>query len=128
VCATYEGVAAFLKECGVTSSRASGAHNMSTRSSDGIRALAGQRIGLSPKSDRRTSSSPGGGNNADHGLSIKIVRLKKGQILVPGFIDTHVHAPQYSFTGTATDKPLMEWLQEYTFPAERRLKDLSQAR
>jgi len=101
---------------------------MSTRSSDGIRALAGHRIGLSPKSDRRTSPSPGGGSNADHGWSIKIVRLKKGQILVPGFIDTHVHAPQYSFTGTATDKPLMEWLQEYTFPAERRLKDLSQAR
>lgn len=52
-----------------------------------------------------------------------VIRLARGQVLVPGFIDTHIHAPQYSYTGTATDKPLMEWLNHYTFPAERRLAD-----
>ena len=31
-----------------------------------------------------------------------------------GFIDTHIHAPQYQFTGTAADRPLMEWLDHYT--------------
>jgi guanine deaminase len=44
----------------------------------------------------------------------------------PGMIDLHIHAPQYAYTGTATDKPLMGndgWLETYTFPAERRLKD-----
>ncbi|KAH8092771.1 imidazolonepropionase [Aureococcus anophagefferens] len=30
--------------------------------------------------------------------------------------------------GTATDKPLMEWLQHYTFPAERRCADVAYAR
>jgi len=44
--------------------------------------------------------------------------------LVPGFVDLHIHAPQFSYAGTATDRPLMGnagWLESYTFPAERRL-------
>jgi len=44
--------------------------------------------------------------------------------VTPGFIDTHIHAPQYSYAGTATDRPLMGaegWLESYTFPAESRL-------
>lgn len=48
--------------------------------------------------------------------------------LTPGFMDLHLHAPQYVFTGTGTDRPLMEWLNHYTFPAERRLhQDLTHA-
>ncbi|GMH80384.1 hypothetical protein TrST_g12912 [Triparma strigata] len=46
--------------------------------------------------------------------------------ITPGFIDCHVHAPQYSFAGTATDRPLMGddgWLASYTFPSERQLSD-----
>jgi len=58
----------------------------------------------------------------------KVLELKKNQFLCPGFIDTHIHAPQYSYTGTATDKPLMEWLQDYTFPAERDLVDVDKAK
>lgn len=50
----------------------------------------------------------------------------------PGMIDLHIHAPQYAYTGTATDKPLMGndgWLETYTFPAERRLRhDLQHAK
>ncbi|EKX54139.1 hypothetical protein GUITHDRAFT_156924 [Guillardia theta CCMP2712] len=49
-------------------------------------------------------------------------------MLVPGFIDTHIHAPQYSYTGTATDLPLMDWLQKYTFPAESSLRDVETAK
>jgi len=45
-------------------------------------------------------------------------RLAQGEFLMPGMIDTHVHAPQYKFAGTGTDLPLMEWLQKYTFPIE----------
>jgi len=60
---------------------------------------------------------------ASGGGHMDVIRLARGQVLVPGFIDTHIHAPQYSYTGTATDKPLMEWLNHYTFPAERRLAD-----
>ncbi|GBG32380.1 Guanine deaminase [Hondaea fermentalgiana] len=57
----------------------------------------------------------------------KVIRLEKHQMLCPGFIDTHIHAPQYSYTGTATDKPLMSWLQDYTFPAEKALQDVEKA-
>ena len=54
------------------------------------------------------------------------VRLKTHEFLCPGFIDLHLHAPQFTFTGTATDTPLMGpdgWLETYTFPAERSLKN-----
>ncbi len=34
---------------------------------------------------------------------------------------------QYSYTGTATDKPLMQWLQDYTFPRESGMQDLTAA-
>eukprot|EP00386_Alphamonas_edax_P001897 GDKI01005747.1.p1 GENE.GDKI01005747.1~~GDKI01005747.1.p1 ORF type:complete len:288 (-),score=91.55 GDKI01005747.1:853-1716(-) len=53
----------------------------------------------------------------------KILTLAHHQFLTPGFVDTHIHAPQYTYTGTATDKPLMEWLQAYTFPEEMRYSD-----
>eukprot|EP00966_Prymnesium_polylepis_P303246 7004646-Prymnesium_polylepis.3 len=43
-------------------------------------------------------------------------------------VDTHVHAPQYQYSGTATDLPLMEWLQHYTFPVEKRCADVELAR
>jgi guanine deaminase len=48
------------------------------------------------------------------------------EFVCPGMIDLHIHAPQYAYTGTATDKPLMGkegWLEMYTFPAEKRLND-----
>jgi guanine deaminase len=43
--------------------------------------------------------------------------------LCPGFIDLHVHAPQFAFAGTATDRPLLQWLETYTFPTERRFRE-----
>jgi guanine deaminase len=47
---------------------------------------------------------------------------------MPGFVDTHLHAPQYSYTGTALDVPLLEWLNKYTFPQESRFSDTTHAR
>eukprot|EP01062_Namystynia_karyoxenos_P074688 TRINITY_DN71634_c0_g1_i1.p1 TRINITY_DN71634_c0_g1~~TRINITY_DN71634_c0_g1_i1.p1 ORF type:complete len:536 (+),score=148.79 TRINITY_DN71634_c0_g1_i1:83-1609(+) len=43
--------------------------------------------------------------------------------ICPGFVDLHAHAPQSPYSGTGTDLPLMEWLQRYTFPAERSLAE-----
>ncbi|CAG5921594.1 unnamed protein product [Menidia menidia] len=43
---------------------------------------------------------------------------------MPGMIDTHIHASQYSYAGTALDLPLLQWLNTYTFPVESRFKDL----
>ena len=43
---------------------------------------------------------------------------------MPGLIDTHIHAPQYKFTGTGYDKQLLQWLDSYTFPVEATFKDV----
>ncbi|GAA6017449.1 hypothetical protein JCM10207_008228 [Rhodosporidiobolus poonsookiae] len=51
----------------------------------------------------------------------KFVELGENGWLLPGFVDTHIHAPQYVNQGMALDKPLMEWLNAYTFKAESRI-------
>ena len=55
-------------------------------------------------------------------------KLPNGSYIVPGFVDCHVHAPQYPQLGSALDVPLEVWLQKYTFPLEARFADLNYAR
>lgn len=43
--------------------------------------------------------------------------------ILPGFVDLHIHAPQYPQLGKALDVPLEVWLQEHTFPLEARYAD-----
>ena len=50
------------------------------------------------------------------------------EFFMPGMVDTHIHASQYSYAGTALDLPLLQWLNTYTFPVEARYKDLEFAR
>lgn len=46
----------------------------------------------------------------------------------PGFIDTHIHAPQYPNCGLFGKTTLLDWLAAYTFPTEESLgKDLQLA-
>ncbi|MBB6669444.1 guanine deaminase [Cohnella nanjingensis] len=52
-------------------------------------------------------------------------RLAKGQYLLPGLVDLHVHAPQWAQSGTALDIPLYDWLNTYTFPLESRFADIT---
>ncbi|NWW65851.1 GUAD deaminase, partial [Ifrita kowaldi] len=52
-----------------------------------------------------------------------IRQLSKHEFFMPGLIDTHIHAPQYSFTGTRVDRPLLQWLTSYTFPTEAKYQD-----
>jgi guanine deaminase len=54
----------------------------------------------------------------------KLQRLKEGQYFLPGFVDLHVHAPQWAQSGTALDIPLYDWLNTYTFPLEAKFSDL----
>ncbi len=49
----------------------------------------------------------------------------RGRLIMPGLIDAHVHFPQYRIQGMYGDQ-LLAWLNNYTFPAERRYGDLSQ--
>jgi 5-methylthioadenosine/S-adenosylhomocysteine deaminase len=44
-------------------------------------------------------------------------------IVMPGLINTHTHAPMTLFRGMADDLPLMTWLQDYIFPAEAKFVD-----
>jgi 5-methylthioadenosine/S-adenosylhomocysteine deaminase len=41
-----------------------------------------------------------------------------GMVVMPGLINTHTHAPMVLFRGLADDLALMDWLQQYIFPAE----------
>jgi 5-methylthioadenosine/S-adenosylhomocysteine deaminase len=41
-----------------------------------------------------------------------------GDIVLPGLVNTHGHAPMVLYRGLADDLPLMEWLQKFIFPAE----------
>lgn len=43
-------------------------------------------------------------------------------LLLPGFIDTHVHFPQVQVIASWGDQ-LLDWLNNYTFPAEMRFAD-----
>jgi guanine deaminase len=45
-----------------------------------------------------------------------------GALLTPGFIDTHVHLPQLEVIASYGTE-LLDWLNTYTFPAERRWAD-----
>jgi len=42
----------------------------------------------------------------------------RDQVIMPGLINTHTHAPMVMYRGLADDLALMEWLQKYIFPAE----------
>jgi 5-methylthioadenosine/S-adenosylhomocysteine deaminase len=44
----------------------------------------------------------------------------RDQIVLPGLINTHTHAPMVMYRGLADDLKLMDWLEKYIFPAEAR--------
>lgn len=47
-------------------------------------------------------------------------------LIVPGFVDTHIHYPQCDIVA-AHGKCLMGWLETYTFPVEREFADAGRA-
>lgn len=51
------------------------------------------------------------------------VILEDSQILIPGLVDAHIHAPQYPNAGLGYDETLLNWLQKYTFPLESKYSD-----
>ena len=55
--------------------------------------------------------------NANHpGLAIEHL---PGRIIAPGFVDMHIHYPQLDVIGSPADG-LLPWLENYTFPEEKR--------
>lgn len=49
-------------------------------------------------------------------------------LIIPGFVDIHVHAPQWENAGIGYSKELIPWLNEYTFPLEGNFKDIEFAK
>jgi len=47
---------------------------------------------------------------------------QRGRLLMPGFIDSHVHCPQLDVIASY-GTGLLDWLDTYTFPAERRFAE-----
>jgi guanine deaminase len=55
------------------------------------------------------------------------VRDERGAVLLPGFVDCHVHYPQIAVIG-AMGLELLDWLRTRTLPEEARLADTEYAR
>ncbi len=64
---------------------------------------------------------------ARHRAAGTLVTFPPGHFLLPGFVDLHVHAPQWPQLGLALDLPLEDWLQTCTFPLEARYADVAYA-
>ncbi|WP_423820991.1 guanine deaminase [Salinisphaera sp. SPP-AMP-43] len=52
---------------------------------------------------------------------------RRGKLIVPGFVDAHIHYAQTDIIASYGEK-LLSWLERYTFPAEMRFADPEVAR
>ncbi|KAG0144000.1 hypothetical protein CROQUDRAFT_47962 [Cronartium quercuum f. sp. fusiforme G11] len=57
--------------------------------------------------------------NGDERL-VRFVRLRTGEFLIPGFVDTHTHAVQYPNVGIGQQYELLGWLKNVTFAEEQK--------
>ena len=55
------------------------------------------------------------------------IQVQENALILPGFIDTHVHFPQMEVVGAHGER-LLDWLEKYVFPAEARFADPVHAR
>ncbi len=76
-------------------------------------------------------SSNDGDEFGDPASVSREIRLEDDEILIPGLVDTHIHASQYPFHGTGLSEPLMAedvgFLHGHAFPTERKLRDKKEA-
>jgi guanine deaminase len=73
---------------------------------------------LAIEGDRITGAGPWPERPGDAG----VVDLGRDVLLTPGFVDTHLHAPQLEMIGSYGGH-LLEWLNRYTFPTEGKFRD-----
>jgi guanine deaminase len=57
---------------------------------------------------------------------VEVTNLGAKALIVPGFVDTHLHAPQLEMIGSYGGH-LLEWLNRYTFPTEAKFADAEHA-
>src|SRR5437899_1963161 len=58
-------------------------------------------------------------NSLPEGTAVQDYR---GKLIIPGFIDTHIHYPQTDMIASPAPG-LLPWLETYTFPTERKFAD-----
>jgi guanine deaminase len=112
-------------------------------------ALRGDLLDFSAAPARDTAESPALRWRPDHWLLIEDGRIAgvqaaapaapdapdpswqridhAGRLILPGFIDTHVHSAQLDVIGS-WGAQLLDWLDTYTFPCEQGFADPEQAR
>lgn len=64
----------------------------------------------------------------ENDVEIVDISNEETRFFFPGFIDTHIHAPQFPNNGIFGNSTLLDWLETYTFPLESSCKDLNIAR
>ncbi|MBV8520391.1 MAG: amidohydrolase [Acidobacteria bacterium] len=65
----------------------------------------------------------GPSSEIDRQFTAKTVIRAGGHAVVPGFVNAHTHVPMTLFRGIADDRDLMDWLQNFIFPAEAKNVD-----
>lgn len=48
-----------------------------------------------------------------------------GKLIIPGLVDLHIHAPQYTLRSLGMDLELLDWLTRFVFPEETKYQDLA---
>lgn len=84
---------------------------------DGLLVVEGGIVKEAGPAEALLRNLPGDTPVADHA----------GRLIMPGFVDTHVHCPQVDVIASHGSR-LLDWLENYTFPAEGRFGDEGVAR
>jgi len=84
---------------------------------DGLLVVAGDKIHAAGDYAQLAATLPPGLVPLDY----------RGKIIMPGFIDTHLHFPQTDMIASPAPG-LLPWLETYTFPTERQFADSVHAR
>lgn len=50
---------------------------------------------------------------------------RRNHVLMPGLVNAHTHLPMNLLRGLGNDQPLMSWLQDYIWPAEKKYLNAS---
>ena len=61
----------------------------------------------------------GSSDDVDSKFRAREIISATGSAVLPGFVNAHTHAPMTLFRGIADDRDLMDWLQNFIFPAEK---------
>ncbi|KAK8109593.1 Guanine deaminase [Apiospora kogelbergensis] len=86
-----------------------------------------QSRGLHPRQGNTPASIKKDADSKDDAAA-DVHYLARTQFLVPGFVDTHNHAPQWGMRGLGQGLHILDWLDRITFPHEARFADPGHAR